>query len=85
MTRYGGVAQRIPSWTLIGCARAFWRFSGLHREGTVEASRMTVVYRFGPFGYYGYSRTNVGHVWALEHCVATGILATMDYTFTTPD
>ena len=44
-----------------------------------------VVYQFGPFGYYGYSRINVGHVRALEHCVATGILATTDYTFTTPD
>ena len=30
-------------------------------------------------------RINVGHVWALEHCVVTGILAAMDYTFTTPD
>ena len=44
-----------------------------------------VVYRFGLCGYYGYSRINVGHVWALEHCVATGILATTDYTSTTPD
>ena len=26
-----------------------------------------------------------GHVWALEQCVATGILATTDYTLTTPD
>ena len=40
------VAHRIPSWTLIGCARAFWRFSGLHRAGTVEASRMTRRCRF---------------------------------------
>ena len=39
----------------------------------------------GLYGYYGYSRINVGHVWALEHCVATGILATTDYTCTTPD
>ena len=39
----------------------------------------------GLYGYYGYSRINVEHVWALEHCVATGILATTDYTFTIPD
>ena len=39
----------------------------------------------GLYGYYGYSRINVGHVWALEHCVATGILATTDYTCTKPD
>ena len=30
-------------------------------------------------------RINVGHVWALEHCVATGILPATEYTFTTPD
>ena len=30
-------------------------------------------------------RINVGHVWALKHCVTTGILAATDYTFTTPD
>ena len=30
-------------------------------------------------------RINVGHVWELEHCAATGILAATDYTFTTPD
>ena len=30
-------------------------------------------------------RINAGHVWALEHRVATGILAATDYTFTTPD
>ena len=39
----------------------------------------------GLYGYYGYSRINVGHVWALEHCVATGIQATTDYTCTIPD
>ena len=30
-------------------------------------------------------RINVGHVWALEHCVVTRILKATDYTFTTPD
>ena len=30
-------------------------------------------------------RINGGHIWALEHCVATGILAATDYTITTPD
>ena len=30
-------------------------------------------------------RINVGHVWALEHCARTVILASTDYTFTTPD
>ena len=28
-------------------------------------------------------RINVGQVWALEHCVATGILTATDYNFTT--
>ena len=30
-------------------------------------------------------RLNVGHVWAPEHCVVTGILTVTDYTFTTLD
>ena len=30
-------------------------------------------------------RINVGHVWALEQCVATGILTATDYTFKTID
>ena len=30
-------------------------------------------------------RINVGHVWALEHCARTVILASTDYTFTAPD
>ena len=40
------VAQRILSWTLIGHPRTFWRFSSLHREGTVENCRMTRRCRF---------------------------------------
>ena len=30
-------------------------------------------------------RITVGHVWALEHCAATGILTATDYTFKTLD
>ena len=30
-------------------------------------------------------RINVGHVWALEHCARMVILASTDYTCTTPD